>query len=126
MAESSRIQRFFERLLDSEWHRFPAAGPVSAPPEQGVYVIRDVRGRVLHVGRTVRCARGLEKRLTGHIRGQSSFVRNYLAGEQAALRSASYQYIVVENDRTRALLEAYACGVLCPAHVGTGRRGDRE
>jgi hypothetical protein len=31
-----------------------------------------------------------------------------------------YQYLVVQNARLRALLEAYATAHLCPIHLGLG------
>lgn len=31
-----------------------------------------------------------------------------------------FRYLTVKNPRQRALLEAYAIGVLCPAHIGLG------
>jgi hypothetical protein len=30
----------------------------------------------------------------------------------------TYRFLIVENDRMRALLEAYAIGHLCPHHIG--------
>ena len=92
-----------------------------APPEPGVYVIRK-SDAVLHVGRTLRGKNGLYQRLKNHLHGSSSFTHEYLKGKEVVLRDGkhTYQFLVVKNTRTRALLEAYAIGVLCPKHIGLG------
>jgi excinuclease UvrABC nuclease subunit len=105
-------------------HRFPAVGyteSIGVPSAQGVYVICDPKNVVVHVGRTTRGKRGLSQRLNNHLRGQSSFVRHYddLRGRGRRLRdSYKFRYIVIENNRRRALLEAFATGKLCPKHLG--------
>jgi len=33
----------------------------------------------------------------------------------------TYQYLEVTDPRQRALVECYAAGVLCPAHLGVGQ-----
>lgn len=93
------------------------------PPSQGVYLIRGRDDAVLHVGRTVSGQRGLAQRLKNHLSGRSSFVRAYLNGNAKLLLDGyKFQYIEVENDRTRALLEYRAIAWYCPAHLGLGRK----
>jgi hypothetical protein len=86
-----------------------------------VYVITDPKGRVVHVGRTLRGRRGLYQRLRNHLQGQSSFVLLYLGGKGTKLRKGfSYQYLKVSDNRQRALVESLAVGRLCPLHIGIG------
>jgi hypothetical protein len=92
---------------------------MDAPDLQGVYVIYNARGKVLHVGRTPKGAKGLHQRLSNHLHGASSFTIKYLEGHGARLRrGGTFRYLVVASPRLRALLEAYAIGSLCPAHLG--------
>jgi len=93
---------------------------LKAPSEPAVYIIR--KGEiVLHVGRTLRGKYGLYQRLKNHLYGASSFTDKYLKGNGATLRKGhTYQFLVVEDARLRALLEAYAIGTLCPKHIGLG------
>jgi hypothetical protein len=86
----------------------------------GVYVIYDPKGRVAHVGRTVRGKRGLYQRLNNHLHGKSSFVIKALDGKGGVLRRGYKFRIAVENSRLRAFLEAFAIGQLCPDHIGDG------
>lgn len=89
--------------------------------EQGVYIIYDPKGEVVHVGRSVRGRNGLYQRLRNHLRGNSSFTKQFLNGDGSKLRSGyKYKYKVIPNPRTRALLEALATGRLCPKHLGLG------
>ena len=75
----------------------------------------------MHVGRTVTGKRGLKQRLFNHLHGRSSFVIQSFAGSGAKLRGKfSFRYVLVPNNRLRALLEAYAIGRLCPRHLGVG------
>ena len=93
---------------------------LEAPSEPAVYVIRKEE-TVLHVGRTLRGRDGLHQRLKNHLHGSSSFTDKYLKGNGAALRKGyTYQFLVVEDARLRALVEAYAIGRLCPKHIGLG------
>src|SRR5262249_12513613 len=84
------------------------------------YVIYSSTGKVLHVGRTLRGLLGIRQRLTNHLQRQSSFTMQYLKGDSSKLRSCKFRCLVVTNPRKRALLEAYATGYLCPAHLGLG------
>ena len=124
MAENLRVQEWFRRLC--------AAGPVpfpqhheqfTTPATSGVYVIYR-RETVLHVGRTLRARGGLRQRLKDHLYGRSSFTKKHLKGKGATLRKKGYKYrcLAVKNARLRALVEAYAVGVLCPRHLGLGKR----
>jgi excinuclease UvrABC nuclease subunit len=92
---------------------------------QGVYLIRDENGVVLHVGRTVSGQKGLAQRLENHRSGKSSFVKIHLKGERDLLKNNfTFQYIEVEDDRERALLENHAIAWYCPVHLGLGRKTD--
>lgn len=121
-TERGRIDARFERLLEQEKIAFLMAGkPLVASRQQGVYVIRDLRETVLHVGRTLRSENGLYQRLYDHLYGRSSFVFAYFGGDGAKLRGThTYQVLPEANARMRALLEAHSISQLCPKHLGTG------
>jgi hypothetical protein len=121
--ERDTIRRLFKRLDQQPHLRFPKLREsLDAPKEHhGVYVIRNPRGRVEHVGRTLRGRDRLLQRLRNHLRGQSSYIRKHHAGDGNILRSGyTYQYLAVANDRARALLEHYATAWHCPVHLGLG------
>ena len=120
--EPEIIEDLYTQLMDSPLGIFPALGErLEAPDRQGVYVIYGPRGRVVHVGRTTTARDGISQRLRGHMAANSSFTNVYLRGDGARLRGRyKYRALVVRNRRHRALLEAYATGQLCPAHLGTG------
>ena len=122
MCEKKKIEKLFKELISAKVYLFPLPRQVViAPIEKGVYVICDPDGNVVHVGRTPRAKNGLRQRLKNHLAGQSSFVHTFLEGKKEILRKVySYKYLVVKDSRERALLEAYAIGMLCPAHVGVG------
>ena len=122
MTEPESIQELFKQLLNRPVVQFPPSrGRLQAPTCKGVYIIRDTTGRVFHVGDTPRGKSGLHARLKSHLAGKSSFVRIHLKGDYLVLRSGcTFQCIEVVSARTRALLEAYAIGRLCPAHIGSG------
>jgi excinuclease UvrABC nuclease subunit len=122
MPEKKELERLFTELLSQQVHFFPKEREqLTAPSQPGVYVIRkdDI---VLHVGRTLRGRKGLYQRLKNHLHGSSSFVIEYLNKNKHALRDGyhTYQFLVVEDTRIRALLEAYTTGMLCPKHIGLG------
>jgi hypothetical protein len=123
LNERELIKTLFEELMRSPLQPFPGhRGKLDAPIEPGVYVIYGARGKVLHVGRTPRGLLGLRQRLTNHLHGMSSFVIKYLNRDGSKLRNGcGFRCIVVKNPRRRALLEAYATGCLCPAHLGLGK-----
>ena len=116
------IIRLYAELQNATQRNFPAAGGIlEAPEERGVYVIYGPQDQVLHVGSTPKGERGIVKRLRDHMAASSSFTNSYLKGDGSVLRAGySYRYVVVEDPRHRALLEAYAIGDLCPAHIGHG------
>jgi hypothetical protein len=119
-SERQRIEELFKMLCKQEKLPFPQGGKLQATTGLGVYVIRkgDV---VLYVGRTLRGKEGISQRLNNHLQGASSFTKQYLNGNGAMLRNGhTYQYLIIENSRKRALLEAYAIGTLCPEHIGLG------
>ena len=118
------VEALFAELMRADCKFFPRPREkMDAPSSQGVYIIYSPQGAVLHVGRTPRAAGGIRQRLYNHIHALSSFTNLYLQGHGAKLREGySFQYLVVENVRFRALLEAYAVGHLCPAHIGLGEK----
>lgn len=120
--EQTVVRRDYERLRRARRVPFPAARQrLNCPTCQGVYLIIDPAGRVVHVGRTTRARAGLSQRLKAHLAGRSSFVIKYLKNRRSRLRRGySYAFIEVPHPRLRALVEAYATGVLCPRHIGTG------
>ncbi len=121
--EPEIVAALYGELMEAPLRTFPAlweAG-LDAPDRQGVYVIYDPRGRVLHVGRTTSARGGISQRLRDHMANASSFTTQYLKGEGGRLRGRyKYRALAVGNRRHRALLEAYATGHLCPAHLGVG------
>lgn len=120
--EVAKIDKLCKELFRQEACVFPERyRPLDAPTEQGVYIITDARGKVLHVGKTDRAKNGLRQRLNNHLQGQSSFTKAYFNGAGHKLRGkCKYKCIVVSDPRTRTLLEAYAVSHFCPAHLGTG------
>jgi len=125
MPEAETVRDRYEELCDQPRCPFPEMNqPLDVSRQQGVYIIiRRSDGRVMHVGKTDRRQDGLHGRMRSHLSGNSSFVREYLQGNKKAFRdNYSFQYIAVEDPRLRALLECYAIGHLCPAHLGCGAR----
>ena len=81
----------------------------------------------MHVGKTSGGREGIQQRLKNHMQGSSSFVKKYFKRKYKKLRkTCRYQYIVVRKQRTRALLEAYAIGQLCPKHIGKGKKESKK
>lgn len=126
MGEPEEIMKLYKALLASTSTPFPSSGRVQVSNEQGVYIIYNSQNTVLHVGKTDRGVEGLNQRLNNHLGNQSSFSKKYLKPNKIDLRQGHYyKYLVVENPRTRTLVEKLATGLLCPAHIGTGeKKGD--
>lgn len=120
--EQKSVQTKLKQLLRCRRTRFPSfGGKLEAPDRHGVYIIYSPARKVVHVGNTLRGKRGLYQRLTNHLHGASSFTIKYLNRKPAKLRNNfTYQFIEIDQPRLRALLQAYAIGVLCPAHIGEG------
>lgn len=120
--QSRQINAKFKELIRAPLHKFPKPWKrLDAPSEHGVYIIYSPGGKVMHVGRTLRGGKGLRGRLKNHLSGKSSFVRIHMKGLSHKLRGGySFCCLPVKNARQRALLEAYAIGVLCPVHIGLG------
>ncbi|HYN81831.1 MAG TPA: GIY-YIG nuclease family protein [Gemmatimonadaceae bacterium] len=120
--EPPKIRKLFQSLRGASRFAFPRRRErIQAPDKHGVYIIFSPRGAVLHVGRTLRGKRGLRQRLKNHLHGSSSFTIQYLKGKGSRLRSGyEFSFIEISDARTRALLEAYAVGRLCPKHLGVG------
>jgi hypothetical protein len=129
-AVTNRDKRFvkadFKKLASADCHNFTDENLNKVPAEQGVYVIYSPhKKKVVHVGRTYRGKAGLRQRLKNHIHGSSSFTLVYLKRRGKKLkRGYKFQYLPLPNRSWRrcALLEAYATGNLCPAHIGKHRR----
>jgi hypothetical protein len=120
--ELKELKHLFRDLIAVKKVPFPPARrSLAATSERGVYIIRDPSGAVVHVGRTPRAKDGIRQRLKGHLAGRSSFVKQHLARKPATLRGGfTFQALPVADRRLRALLEAYATGLLCPRHIGLG------
>ena len=128
MTEREDIKDLLSQLNSRPESPFPPSGQrINAPKTHGVYVIRNAAGQVLHVGRTLRGKDGLSQRLNNHLRGQSSFVRAYFNGDGNRLRDGCiFQYLEVDDDRTRALLEHCATCWHCPQYLGLGASRSTE
>jgi len=121
MKEPQKIMQHHKELLNSKIHRFPSYGKIEVSIKQGVYIVYDNNKTPLHVGKTNRGRNGLNQRLLNHVRNQSSFSKLYMQINNVSLRDwGEFQFIEVECDRERSLLEALTAGLLCPLHIGTG------
>jgi len=122
MSEQQTLKRLFAEITHAPLQTFPNRRErLNAPKRRGVYVIYTPRGNVAHVGMTPRAQEGIYQRLRDHMSGNSSFTIQHLKRKGSKLRGRyTYRCIVVKNRRHRALLEAYATGLLCPAHIGLG------
>lgn len=120
MHERDRIQQLLDALEQASITPFPSGGEsITVPKKLGVYVIRDPTKSVVYVGRTTRAKNGLHQRLRNHMAGKSALVRLHLNGDTSRLREGySYQFLEVENDRERALLEHLAVAWHCPVVLG--------
>ena len=120
MHERNRIQQLLEALNQASISLFPRGREsIRVPKKLGVYVIRDPAEAVVYVGRTTRAKNGLHQRLRNHMAGKSALVRVHLKGDTNRLRDGfSYQFLEVENDRERALLEHIATAWHCPEVLG--------
>ena len=120
--ELTKIRELYKSLLKAPDQIFPRPRErLTASTKQGVYIVSDAKGAVLHVGKTARAKGGIRQRLNNHLHGQSSFTIKYLSGNGEKLRGkCKFKYIDVANPRIRALLEAYAISNLCPKHLGLG------
>ena len=127
MTESQKIAALLVELAAQPHLTFPKErGPIDAPKSAGVYVIRGKASEVLYVGRT-RAKGGLRQRLGGHLADQSVFARALGPDRGKSLRSGyTFQYLVVDIARTRALLEQLATGTLCPRHLGLSSPAEKS
>jgi hypothetical protein len=101
MNEKIAVKRLFKDLAKSKRVRFPRIrGKIPAPNEQGVYIIYNPEGKVVHVGRTPSGRNGLRQRLGNHLHNASSFTAHYLNGRGSKLRNGyRFRYIVVSKPR---------------------------
>ena len=92
MNQAITIKQLLQKLINSGKESFPSKGhTLNTPTDPGVYIIYDPKGRVAHVGRSVRGKNGLEQRLNNHLQANSSFTNNYLGGDSSKLRNG-YKY----------------------------------
>lgn len=123
LNEPEIIKNLFEKLITSERHVFPAKGKINVSEKHGVYIIYSPQNEVLHVGNTPSGRKGLDQRLYNHISCTGVFYEKYLKPNKIKMRGThKFKYLEVDDNRQRALLEAYAAGNLCPAHFGTGAK----
>jgi hypothetical protein len=119
------VKKDFIRLMKAKRFRFSKEDLRAVPVQQGVYVIFS-GNNIVHVGRTYRGKAGLRHRLKNHLHGSSSFTLEYLKGDGKKLKRRSYtfRYVALPQSSWRrcALLESYATGYLCPAHIGKHHR----
>jgi hypothetical protein len=121
-CEPDVVKALFDDLQRAPLMKFTSRrGRLIAPKRKGVYVIYNRRGRVVYVGRTV-AEDGILQRLRIDRRGRSSFCEHYFGGDGSKLWRGHYafRYLIVSSARHRALLAAYAIGLLCPAYLGLG------
>ena len=121
--EPKTIHQLLQKLINSKSHLFPPKyQPLKAPTEHGIYIIYNAKDQVVHVGRSVRGKNGLHQRLKNHLQAASSFTNKYLEGDGSKLRNGyKFKYLIIHDDRKRALVEALATGTLCPLHLGLGK-----
>ncbi|HEX2842141.1 hypothetical protein [Hyphomicrobium sp.] len=119
--ERDHISHLLADLLAAPLLKFPKKGErLVCTTDRGVYAVYGADGGVEHVGNTPRGKDGLLGRLQDHLNGNSSYTRAVHGGDGACLREGyAYRCLVVEDARTRVLLEALAVGTLCPRHLGT-------
>jgi hypothetical protein len=123
--EREQVAKLYAQLVGSPLVKIPSKGLI-APMQQGVYVIYGPNGRVLHVGSTPSGLQGIWQRLRNHLHKASSFTLVHLKGNGAQLRNGyGFRCVIVTNHRLRALLEHYAIGHLCPAHLGIHNKGNK-
>jgi hypothetical protein len=128
-TEREEIECLFSELQKQPKSKFPQLGKrLDAPKDRhGVYVIRNSSGLVEHVGRTLRGKKSLFQRLGNHLGGISSFMETHHSGNGRVLRDGyTFQFLAVDNDRQRALLEYYATAWHCPVHLGLGLASDKK
>lgn len=117
-AEAEKINNLFIELCGQPEYPFPAEGSLALTTQKGVYIIY-CGDSVVHVGNTRNGKAGICQRLKDHIYGRSSFFREFLRPRQLSVREGfSFRYLEVPDARERVLLEALACGLLCPHHIG--------
>jgi len=126
-TDFQRVERAYQ---NGKWKEidFPKVGGFSndVPNVHGVYIIKKGKS-ILYVGKTNRAQDGLRQRLTDHLYGRSSFRINYKGPKgKLDIRQCKIEYIKKRDHRIRALLEAYATGMLCPKYIGTGERGEGD
>lgn len=122
MIKYERIRYLYKKLLSTKKVLFPIIGcQFYAPSQKGVYIIYNKNDVVVHVGCTPRAKNGIKQRLVNHLRGQSSFVHQFLRKNKTLLRNGyGFRCLAVKDPRERKYLEGLATGLLCPKHIGKG------
>jgi hypothetical protein len=114
LNEPDTIKALFGQLMLAPLQPFPEIGAkLNAPTRPGIYVLYGPKGKVRYVGQT-RGINGLRPRLMAHLRDSAWFKFKYGSGLRTR---GGFRYLIVEDARQRALLEAYATGCLCPAYI---------
>ena len=85
--EQTKLRKLLNQLTRAERKPFPCLREsLDAPDLQGVYIIYEPLGRVVHVGCTPRARGGIAQRLRDHMANRSSFTTKFLEGEGSKLR----------------------------------------
>lgn len=128
LTECETIHSLFAQLISAPKVEFTSSpARVKAPRKHGVYIIYDPRGGAAHVGMTIDGRDGLFRRMRDHICDYSSFAKRHLKPKgRSVAQGFAYAWLEVDSPRTRALLEAYATGHLCPAHIGANVQEEKE
>lgn len=127
MKEPEKIRLLHQKLLESKFYKFPLLGKIGVSINQGVYIVYDNTKAPLHVGKTNRGRNGLNQRLLNHVRNQSSFSKLYMQKNNISLRDwGAFKFIEIENSRERSFLETITAGLLCPKHIGTGEKKQKN
>ena len=119
MDEGKKIKKLFRRLCKSEHVVIPKEGRIELPETEGVYILLNKKDDVLLVGKTEGGKGGLRARINTQLFGTSPFRKLFLTPSETDIRKKHYlQYLAIESERDRILVEAYATGKLCPAFIG--------
>lgn len=122
----NEIKVLLNKLLGSNLIKFTDKITISnLPKNQAVYIIQ-YQKKILHVGRTYCAADGIKQRIKNHLYRNSSFMKSYNKMTKKKLKKyCSFKYIIVDDNRKRALLEFLTIGTLCPEYLGV-YKGKKE
>ncbi len=127
MKDPEKIMLLHKELVASKFHKFPSMGKIEVSSKQGIYIVYNNNKTALHVGKTIQAKNGLNQRLHDHVSNRSSFSKLYMQPNNVLLRGwGEFQFIEIENARERSLLEALTADLLCPKHIGTGEKKQKD